>query len=293
MGKKIGFAIIGLAGLLLISFIVILQIYNLKQTLERELSRLNNENIVLHRQLEDISAEKRQFEYKVNLLTNELAKLNKEKEEVQAKINDLTVELEKAKDAKLVLQENLEPVKSENINLKNQIDILNENRELLEKQLFELQDKNDGLEKKFNEVDALLQHKMSEIERITKQLVQAREKQSLSVPEEPSVGLSPIVVRPSSQVQVKAPKQLEPIPAVREETKPIAGKIIAINKDNEFVVIDLGKTAGVKVNDEFKVYRGKKETASLNVIQVRESISACDIKKQLKPLKEGDRVRKY
>ena len=57
------------------------------------------------------------------------------------------------------------------------------------------------------------------------------------------------------------------------------------------MVIDLGKDSGIKLGDTFKVYREDKTVATLEVIQARQSISACDIKEEITAIKAGDIVR--
>ena len=56
------------------------------------------------------------------------------------------------------------------------------------------------------------------------------------------------------------------------------------------MVIDLGQDSGIKLGDTFKVYREDKTVATLEVIQARQSISACDIKEEIRPIEVGDIV---
>jgi hypothetical protein len=71
----------------------------------------------------------------------------------------------------------------------------------------------------------------------------------------------------------------------------LVGKILAINRDNNFVVIDLGTSVGIKPGDKFQVYRDDSVIANLEVIQTREKISACDIKRETSPIKVGDGIK--
>ncbi len=68
MEQKIKIAIIGLVILLFISFIIILQINGSKQSLERQIQQLTNENKNLGKQAEDAFRQKRTFEDKINSL---------------------------------------------------------------------------------------------------------------------------------------------------------------------------------------------------------------------------------
>ncbi len=96
--------------------------------------------------------------------------------------------------------------------------------------------------------------------------------------EKESVELPTIVVRPQPESSA-------------QESKEVSGNILAINKDNSFVIIDLGLDTGIKVGDTFQVQRDNKFIATIEVIQARKNISACDIKKETEPIKVGDSVR--
>ncbi len=68
-------------------------------------------------------------------------------------------------------------------------------------------------------------------------------------------------------------------------------KVLSVNRDNNFVVIDLGEDSGVKAGRTFKVYRDKRLIAALEVIRVAKTVSACDIKDETSPIKIGDTVK--
>jgi hypothetical protein len=56
--------------------------------------------------------------------------------------------------------------------------------------------------------------------------------------------------------------------------------------------VDLGEESGIRAGDSFRVYRdNNQEIATVEVIQVRQNISACDIKKETVSIKIGDTIR--
>ncbi|MFH1782198.1 MAG: hypothetical protein ABH848_01110 [Candidatus Omnitrophota bacterium] len=81
--------------------------------------------------------------------------------------------------------------------------------------------------------------------------------------------------------------------SIREEGTG-KGRVVTINRDHKFVVIDIGEDNRVKVGDRFNVYKGRKLAGLIEVIQARQKIAACDIKDEIKELKieVGDKVRK-
>ncbi|MBU0710037.1 MAG: hypothetical protein KJ793_04920, partial [Candidatus Omnitrophica bacterium] len=92
---------------------------------------------------------------------------------------------------------------------------------------------------------------------------------------ESSVELPPIVVRPQSTGD-------------RLELKAV--EVVAVNTQNNFAVISAGEVDGLRMGDYFRVQRGNKHIADIEVIQVRKNIAACDIKSLSSPIKIGDAV---
>lgn len=286
MGQKIKIAIIVLASLLLISFIIILQLSMTKQALEGNLAKLGAENQTLLKQIQDISREKEQLADKVNLVSDKINSLTKEKEGLEKNLHDLTVDLEKEKQGRLQSEERITPIQEENISLKSQVEQLTSRKDILVKQLAELENKNKSLEDKFNEMDKLLKEKMVQVESIKKKLEQAKNSANAIVQNGDSVELSPIVIHPQGSLGMR-PQITAPV----IEKGSLAGKVIAVNKENGFVVIDMGSEQGVSMGDTFKVYNNNKVLALLKVIQVRDAISACDIRNETGVIKEGDTVK--
>lgn len=56
------------------------------------------------------------------------------------------------------------------------------------------------------------------------------------------------------------------------------GRVVTVNREHNFVVIDLGKQDGIKLGDSFNVYRGNLLIGAIEVIQTRDRISAADIR---------------
>lgn len=55
------------------------------------------------------------------------------------------------------------------------------------------------------------------------------------------------------------------------------GRILTVNADHDFVVIDLGRQDGIDLGTIFDVYRRGRIIGCIETIQTRERISACDI----------------
>ncbi|NQT75695.1 MAG: hypothetical protein HQ566_04145 [Candidatus Omnitrophica bacterium] len=63
-----------------------------------------------------------------------------------------------------------------------------------------------------------------------------------------------------------------------QKRSSLEGRIVTVNREHDFVVIDLGEQDGIDIGTRFDVYRGDLFIGSLEAIQARKGISACDIK---------------
>ena len=71
------------------------------------------------------------------------------------------------------------------------------------------------------------------------------------------------------------------------------GKILSINSDYDFVVVDFGSINSIKDETKFVVERNGEQVATLNVLEVRDTMTACNIQEliQGKKLEVSDLVR--
>ena len=64
---------------------------------------------------------------------------------------------------------------------------------------------------------------------------------------------------------------------VKPKKKELDGKVLVVNKEFHFVVINLGKKDDVKIGDQFIVYQGSKEFGRVEVERVYELMSTASI----------------
>ena len=149
------------------------------------------------------------------------------------------------------------------------------------KDLMRLQDtlkdaifKKDELEDKIADAGNILKEKSMAFEELQDQLEQTIEGgKKIIASESASVELPPIVVKPGA-------------PGLKE----LRGEIIAVNREEKFVVIDIGESSGLRPGVLLKIIRGDKEVGSAEVIETRKEISAADIKEVVSgyTVQEGD-----
>ena len=216
-------------------------------------------------------------------------KFKSERDEIVRKIkygedlaDNLSIELARAKNDQKFTAERADKLSTENANLQSQVKQLTSTKFSLEKTIARLSDDKDNVQKKLIESESVIQSRIDDIWKI-KQNIDQRVS-TMPKGNENQVELAPIVINANGPSEAPA----DDIPT--EKTKDQA-HIVSINSDNNFVIIDMGEKDGVKMGDTFRVYRGAKEIARLEVIQLRRDIAAADIKKRFAQVQVGDIVR--
>jgi uncharacterized protein YfcZ (UPF0381/DUF406 family) len=264
------------------------------EQLERDKGALDLEIKSLKREAEDT---KRQMEYDKKIMAQQL---DDEKKTVQQQLENnkrvmdrISQDLVIEKNDKMRIQEGFRTVKNENAALIRQIESLSSRKAELEQRLKQIQEDKAGLERKFKDMEVLLTNNISQVNDLKEKLEGRPSGIGSGVPEpvkaraaqrKDSVELPPIVVRP----QGAGITLNRPVPVAAPH---FPGKIIATNKEGNFVIIDLGEEVGIKMGDAFTVYRDTAKIGAIEVIKISRTVSACDIKKQVSPIKVGDLIK--
>lgn len=256
------------------------QILKAKTDLELQLSSIRTDLRSLQIANESLQREKSVLEMDVNSLRNEKKDLLRQLDYNQKLLDSMAQEVVREKNDKTGIQDSLKTLKNDNDILSRQLKSLNSRKNILDQKVQSLQDGKTTVEKRLNEMDLMLTDKISQIDSLKNELDALKSGKAVASDNQKkeSVELPAIVVKSSPATQ-KASLQEFP------------GKILAVNTDNNFVVIDLGSASGVKAGDVFNVYRLGKSIGTISVIQTRDNISACDIKKMTAALKIGDKVK--
>lgn len=264
MDTKAKIIILILVALLGTCLFIFIQTYNSKQALEKEIVSLRNDNATLAMQAEQSLNEAKQLQNKLTAINAKLDRIIKEKNELQQKFELLQKERD---DLDSKLQESVNEMNSRKI--------------LVHKTIVKQQEKIASLQNKVSELQVLLNSKSLEIDNLKKELGASAKTLTPTIePEKGTIELPPIVVRP---VETTQPQQ--------EVTSVSTAKVLAVNRENNFVIIDLGEESGIKAGDSFQVYRDGSQIATIKVIQLRKSISACDITNETTAIKVGDTVK--
>jgi hypothetical protein len=149
----------------------------------------------------------------------------------------------------------------------------------LEKGLQKLVADKDKLTRRLDEAEQLVQSKIDDVLKIKNDIEGRLAKDRTTSEESKPIELPPIVVRSAGAAKSTG------------IMVNMSGKVVSVDEANNFVVIDIGENAGVKVGNNFRVYRNNRQIASIEVIQTRKDISAADIKQKSQNIQTGDLVR--
>ncbi len=258
-----------------------------KTALEMQLEGLRSELGSTKIANEQLQREKSSLALEVNNLNRQTQELNRQLDYNQKLMDSLAQELVREKNDKMQIEDVLKSLKNENAMLMRNLKNLESSKINLEKQFSELKQENSSLDSRLKEMEELLQNRSMQIDSLQRKMedIKAGGQQAGGQIGD-SVELPAIIVRPNPQ-QVQ-PDEAKATPAPAQDRE---GKILAVNRENNFVIIDKGEDAGVKMGDTFRAFSNDKQVGELEVIQTRSSISACDIKKETTVLKVGDAVR--
>lgn len=178
----------------------------------------------------------------------------------------LSEDLVREKRDKTAITDQLENLRQENFEMKSRLMAMGDKKTSLEGKVVDLQQEREVLSKRLAELDQILQDRVDQIIKVKDDIKAARvEAKEATTKDSRVVQLQPIVVKASEEEPGK-------------KAKSAAGQVLAINEENNFVIVDMGEDQGIKVGQTFSVFRNTQKIATLEVIQTRKDISAADIK---------------
>ncbi|MGE5279264.1 MAG: hypothetical protein ACM3L6_00785 [Deltaproteobacteria bacterium] len=195
----------------------------------------------------------------------------------------LSEDLVREKRDKKTITDQLDSLRQENFELKSRLMAMGDRKTSLEGKLVDLQQEREILAKRLAELDSVLQERVDQIIEVKNDLKAARtEAKKVSTKDSRVVQLEPIVVKATDDNASPSPS-----------AAPVSGQVLAINDENNFVIVDVGEQDGVAVGQALTVTRDGMKIGTLEVIQTRKEISAADIKNVQAgtKLKIGDSVR--
>ena len=212
-------------------------------------------------------------------------------EESKKVATDLTLKLQEAKNRMDALAGELAAEKSAHAEASNQL-------EQFKTDLSQQKSLREDLENRLNQVQNDSKQIKEQIKIMQQQKVALEEKIKNLETGAGGVELGKVVVNPevhsSNDTAQVGPNTKVSKVAKKEQpslAKSLEGKVLIVNKEFNFVVINLGSKDKVSVGDEFLVSRAGKSIGDLKVEKVHEFMSAAGFAAELKDfIKENDKV---
>ena len=268
--------------------------------LDKELVRVKKGKFFVEKRLKEMESdrfvanllkEKVSLEVELSRAMRLLEPKSSETEKLKVENMDLGIKVSKLEEENFMLEQKLSD--SSQIAEVLSLDLLKE-KSKGEKEVQEFEDTKDEnrllrakleeFEKAIGKFDDLLAEKEDQIENLkvafARQQTQMGGKElraeTYQAPSE--VELPPIVVEGTYPARSATRMRTSPLEKITNPSSHSKGRIITINREHDFVVIDLGRRDSVDVGTYFDVYKGGFVIGSIEVIQARDRISACDIK---------------
>ena len=228
---------------------------------EKELRLAKAENSQLQKDVSDVTAAKKQAEGDLvqakgdlEKAVQELAEEHKTREELAKAVDQRQKEIDR-------LSKDLDQIRAERTQLNQRLAQLTEQHKTLETHLDEVENAKTELETKMT------------------QLSQGQ----------PTVELEKVVVTDAGAGSAAGPAT----GAVVGATAGPQGQVVVVNRDYDFVVMNLGKNQGLALGQEFNVIRDNQVLGRVRVEKIYDELSAAAILPQSKKdaIREGDLVR--
>ncbi len=247
-----------------------------KASLEAQVDTLNEHLLEAKNKIAGLDTGNKELSIKIDQLKKDTWRLAEEIKFKERTLRVMSMDLVSEREERSSAVKELSKLRNENVSLKRELVLANKEQMKLQDTLKVTMDKKHSLEARMSDAENVLKEKslaFSELQNDLKQAISGGKR--ITASETASVELPPIIVKPSA-------------PGLRG----LRGEIIAVNREEKFIVIDLGESSGLRPGVLLKAMRGDREIATVEVIETRKEISAADIKEMVGGfnIQEGDLV---
>jgi myosin heavy subunit len=226
-----------------------------------ELQQALSQNEELRAKLDDIEQAKSAIEQQVTRLQEELTRAKDDLASATSTHQTLTQSVEDREKEITRLNEELTQAKSESSQTKNQVSVLQNERDTMKRQLTDLEKAKNELESKVIELSS------------------AR----------PTIELDKVIVGTELTIPMAGQADVLPVGTLGSSD----GQVVVINREYDFIVMNLGKNQGLTVGQEFQIVRDNQVLGRVKVEKVYDELSAAAIlpNSQKDSIREGDVVQ--
>jgi hypothetical protein len=230
----------------------------------------------LQAKIEELDTKQKMTEKKLAEAENASAQLQLKLKESVTQMDALRNELQQEKTAKEEALTNIEKIKAD----------LDQQRTLRA-----------DLEEKVSEAQDVITKAQVQLKQLELQKMQLESKLKDIEEQSSGVELGKIVVGPEESVTVPENEDISTEPVTKKKNRrgaaaALEGKVLVINKDYNFAVINLGSKDGINIGDVLLVYHNNRHVGDIKIEKVHDSMAAAgftlgDIKNKIY---EGDKV---
>ncbi|MBI3332751.1 MAG: hypothetical protein HYZ93_01520 [Candidatus Omnitrophica bacterium] len=227
-----------------------------KDALEQERDELAKAKTALESQLTDASDQVQKLGDQAKLLSEQIASEKRSREAMTGELAGVKSRLEAERKDKLSLTDDLAKAKQSYQALGNELTTLRQAKEALERRVKEM-----------------LATQATEAERI--------------VVTPPAGAPSGTAVKPLAEATPA------PVPTPSSGIRTREGKVLVVNREFNFVVINLGSKDGLKAGSQLSIWRGDKAVAKAQVERIYDNMAAATLlaEEQKGKVQEGNLVR--
>ena len=253
-------------GVAAVAIVLQIQEREKRQARERELQIALNENTDLKSRLEEAQQSKSRTEEQLAGVRKDLAQSKEDLEKTLKSQEELSRSIEDREKEIARLTKDLEQTRTESQRVSSQVSSLQSERDEVKKKLTDLEQAKEDLEAKVMELS-----------------------------ERPTVELDKVLVT-SDQMGGLAPSGtaglIMPV-STGSSAGTADGQVVVINREYDFIVMNLGKNHGLSIGQEFQVVRGSEVLGRVKVEKVYDELSAAALLPESKKnsIREGDAVR--
>ncbi len=247
-----------------------------KASLEAKLQNLNDTIMDYENQLANLDKENKELSLKIDQLVKEKERLADEIKFKERTLRVMSMDLVSEREERAGAVKEVKKLRNENVSLKRELVLASKEKMNLQNNLKAVKDRKEALENRITDAENVLREKTMAFRDLQQQLEKAIVGgKKIMASESASVELPPIVVKPQT-------------PGL----KGLRGEVIAVNNDEQFIVVDLGESSGIRPGMLLKAMRQGREIATVEVIETRREISAADVKEVVGgfTIQEGDIV---
>ena len=253
-------------GVAAVAIVLQMQEREKRQAKEQELYQSQSENDELKSKLQAMEQDKARAE-------ESLASTRKDLTQAQD-------ELAKAVDAKETLSRSVEDREREIARLTKDVEQTRQEAKQAGKQLADLREERDTAKRQLADLE---------------QAKQDLETKVMELTEKPTVELEKVLVTPDQALGAASPQSASPgvVMPASASAGANTGQVVVVNREYDFIVMNLGKNHGLSVGQEFQIVRGTQVLGKVKVEKVYDELSAAAIlpESQKNNIREGDAVR--